>query len=149
MKITSSAFNHNSKIPQKYTCDGENINPPLSFSDVPEATKSLVLIMEDPDVSHYLRPDGMFDHWVVYNMPAETHEIKEGTQPPGIQGQNSRNEAKYTGPCPPDRQHRYFFKLYALDFTLDLPQNATKQMVEAKMQGHILGKSELIGLYRR
>ena len=147
MKIFSTAFAHNSSIPGKYTCQGENISPPLSFSGIPENTKSLVLLMDDPDVPKNLKPDGMFDHWVIYNIPSTTREIEEGKTPSGTQGLNGAGQAKYTGPCPPDREHRYFFKLYALDSMLDLPENSDKAMVEEAMKDKILGKAELIGLY--
>ena len=120
MKLTSPAFEHGGKIPSKYTCDGSNVNPELHFEDVPDSTEALVLIMDDPDVPKYLRPDGMYDHWVVYNIPKETRIFKENSVPPGLQGKNTANALAYTGPCPPDREHRYFFKLYALDKQLPL-----------------------------
>lgn len=149
MKIKSSAFENNSSMPSKYTCDGEEVNPPLSFLDIPKNTKSLVLIMDDPDVPKNLRPDGMWDHWVVWNMPPSTTSIPENSMPPGIVGKNTGGENGYQGPCPPDREHRYFFKLYALDSKLDLSENATKADLESAMQGYILDKAELIGLYNR
>lgn len=149
MKITSSAFGNNSKIPSKYTCDGENINPPLEFSDIPNSAKSLVLIMDDPDVPRNLKPDGMFDHWIVYNIPPTTKEIKEGVKPPGIEGKNSAGKTQYIGACPPDREHRYFFKFYALDTSFEPSFGLTKEEIEKKMQGHIIAQTELIGLYSR
>lgn len=149
MQITSPAFQHNSQIPSKYTCDGENINPPLQISDVPQEAQSLVLIMEDPDVPKDLKPDGMFDHWVIYNMPPGTKEIKEAAKPPGKQGVNSAGKNAYAGACPPDREHRYFFKLFALSEMLDLPDFADKAMVEEAMDGLVLAEAELIGLYNR
>lgn len=133
MKIVSSAFTNNSTIPSKYTCEGENINPPLEFLDVPANAKSLVLIMDDPDA-----PMGTFVHWVLHNINPSEKGIAE----------NSVSYSGYIGPCPPSGTHRYFFKLYALDINLDL-QNADKNMVEEKMQGHILDKAELIGLYKK
>lgn len=145
MKITSSAFQNNAKIPSKYTCDGENVNPPLQFLDVPNDAKSLVLIVDDPDA-----PSKTWVHWVVYNIGTKTSEVKGNSVPEGgIEGMTDFGKPGYGGPCPPSGVHRYFFKLYALDTTLDLPQNATKQMVEEKMKGHILDKAELIGLYSR
>lgn len=144
MKIDSSAFGHNQSIPSKYTCDGENINPPLTFSDVSESAKSLVLIMDDPDA-----PMGVWDHWFVWNIPKETISINEDLTPPGVVGKNTGGKIGYQGPCPPDRQHRYFFKLYALDTMLDIDTSATKQDLEKAMEGHILEKAELIGLYSR
>ncbi|OGH03011.1 MAG: kinase inhibitor [Candidatus Levybacteria bacterium RIFCSPHIGHO2_01_FULL_37_17] len=149
MKITSSAFEDNQKIPDKYTCDGENINPSLEFENIPDNAKSLSLIMEDPDVPKDLRADGMFDHWVVFNIPPEIISIEENSEPLGIVGQNTRGDSKYTGPCPPDRKHRYFFKLFALDVILDLDSSATKKDVEKAMAGHMLDKAELMGIYER
>lgn len=149
MKISSPAFADNQSIPLKYSCEGQSINPPLEFSGVPEAAKSLALIMDDPDVPKNLLPSGLFVHWVVFNMPASTAGIAENSIPPGVQGNNGAGKAAYTGPCPPDRQHRYFFKLYALDGMLDLPSGASKEDVEKAMQGHIIEQSELIGLYNK
>ena len=149
MKLTSTAFGHQEKIPSKYTCDGANISPPLSISDVPSQAKSLVLIMDDPDVPKRLRKDGMWDHWVVFNIPASLTEIKEGEEPEGTHGIGTSNNLDYNGPCPPDREHRYFFKLYALDTELKLPEQAKKQQVEKAMEGHVLAKTELMGRYER
>ncbi|KPJ54869.1 hypothetical protein AMJ47_02235 [Parcubacteria bacterium DG_72] len=144
MKIKSSVFENNQNIPSKYTCDGQDINPALEFSDIPENTKTLVLIMDDPDA-----PAGTWDHWIVFNIPTDTKEIAENEEPPGVHGKGTSNNLEYHGPCPPDREHRYFFKLYALDTELDLPEGSTKQEVEEAMQGHILDEAELIGLYKR
>lgn len=145
MKITSVAFQNNTKIPSKYTCDGENINPPLEFVDVPNNTKSLVLIVDDPDA-----PSKTWVHWVVYNINPDVTEVEENSIPEGgIEGMTDFGKPGYGGPCPPSGTHRYFFKLYALDATFDIPQNATKQMVEEKMEGHILDKAEFIGFYSR
>lgn len=149
MKLTSPAFEHGGKIPSKYTCDGENINPPLAISDVPPGTGSLVLIMDDPDVPKHLRADGMWDHWVVFNIPATIREIGEGKEPEGTSGVGTSGNVEYSGPCPPDREHRYFFKLYALDTELDLPEKATKGQVEKAMEGHVIEKTELMGRYER
>ncbi|MGH2414421.1 MAG: YbhB/YbcL family Raf kinase inhibitor-like protein [Microcystaceae cyanobacterium] len=149
MKLTSSAFEHQGKIPSKHTCDGENINPPLTISDIPTQAKSLVLIMDDPDVPKRLRQDGMWDHWIVFNLPASLTEIKEGEEPIGTHGIGTSGSLGYYGPCPPDREHRYFFKLYALDTKLALPEKATKQQIETVMEGHILEKTELMGRYER
>jgi len=147
MKITSSNFEN--KIPSKYTCDGEDTNPQLSFTGVPENAKTLVLIMDDPDVPKHLREDGMWDHWIVFNIPPETSGINEGQEPPGTHGKGTSGNLKYHGPCPPDREHRYFFKLYALDSSLDLPEGSSKKEVEEAMQNHIIEKTELVGLYER
>jgi Raf kinase inhibitor-like YbhB/YbcL family protein len=149
MKLTSTAFKNGGKIPSKHTCDGPNINPPLNIADVPSGAKSLVLVMDDPDVPKNLRKDGMWDHWVVFNIPVTVQEIKEGEEPKGVHGIGTSQNLKYNGPCPPDREHRYFFKLYALEMELDLPQKATKKQVEKAMEGHILEKTELMGRYER
>ncbi len=149
MKIQSSAFEHNQSIPAKYTCDGDNINPPLMFSDVPIDTKSLVLIMEDPDVPKNIRADGMWNHWLVWNIPPETKEVLENATPLGVVGKNTGGQFSYQGPCPPDREHRYLFKLYALDTMLNLDKSVTKQELEKTMEGHVKASSELIGRYNR
>ncbi|MSR85493.1 YbhB/YbcL family Raf kinase inhibitor-like protein [Candidatus Uhrbacteria bacterium] len=149
MQLTSSAFADGESIPSRYTCDGENISPPLTVSDVPFGTKSLVLLMDDPDVPKTIRPDGMWDHWVVFNISPETVFIEEGKNPAGTLGKNTGGKLAYGGPCPPDREHRYFFKLYALDSMLDLPAGASKLDVEAAMQGHIIEQVQLIGKYLR
>lgn len=149
MQLTSPVFERGGKIPAKYTCDGENINPPLTISDVPSEAKSLVLIMDDPDVPKRLRADGMWDHWIIFNLPPHLTKIEEGKEPEGIHGIGTGNNLNYYGPCPPDREHRYFFKLYALDTQLNLPEKATKQQVEQAMNEHILAKTELIGRYQR
>lgn len=149
MKITSSVFKEKESIPSVYTCDGRNINPPLSWEGVPPGTKSLALIMDDPDVPKTLRPDGMFVHWVVFNIPPDLTTIEEGKEPKGTAGANSRGQGGYTGPCPPDREHRYFFKLYALDTLLDLPTTTNKETLLSAMNKHIISSAELIGLYER
>lgn len=149
MKLISPAFAHQGKIPAKYTCDGENVNPPLRISDVPAQAKSLVLIMDDPDVPKHLRADGMWDHWIIFNLPSSLTEITEGKEPEGVHGIGTSNNLDYFGPCPPDREHRYFFKLYALDSLLSLSERATKKQVEKAMEDHILAQAELIGRYER
>ena len=147
MKLTSSAFENNGKIPSKYTCDDLNISPQLSILEIPENAKSIVLIMDDPDA---MKPAGkVWDHWIVFNISLETTEIIEGKEPQGIQGMTSFGRLGYGGPCPPDAEHRYFFKLYALDTILDLKEGATKAEVESAMQDHIIDQAELIGLYSR
>lgn len=149
MVIKSSAFGPNQRIPAKYTCDGKNINPPLSISGVPEKARSIALIMDDPDVPVHIRQNGIWDHWVVYNMPTDLKTIEEAREPAGTPGKGTSGKTGYMGPCPPDREHRYFFKLFALDSELDIPAAATKQQVEKAMQGHILEKAELVGTYAR
>ena len=150
MKLTSSAFKEKGIIPSLYTCEGKNLSPPLEFHDIPPNAKSLVLIMDDPDVPRSLRPDGMYDHWIVFNIPPAIISLKEHAKPPGIQGTNTAGKPQYTGPCPPDREHRYFFKLYAIDAPLlSLSAGATKKEVETAMKGHILAHAELMGRYEK
>ncbi len=152
MELTSPAFGNNGKIPAKYTCDGANINPELHISDVPPTAKSLVLIFDDPDIPDFVRTKfgvQAWDHWVVFNMPTTTTVIKENSQLVGIPGKNTSAGLNYQGPCPPDKEHRYFFKLYALDTMLSLKQGATKADIEKAIQGHIVEKTELIGRYER
>lgn len=145
MKITSPAFENNQAIPSKFTCDGENINPELVFSNIPENTKSLSLIVEDPDA-----PGGTFVHWVVWNIDPQTTRLEEGSVPQGaLLGMNDFGLRQYKGPCPPSGNHRYFFKLYALSETLDLKEGATKEELEKAMQGKIIEKAEIIGTYKR
>lgn len=149
MRIESPAFSNNESISAKYTCDGADINPPLTFVDIPEEAKSLVLIMDDPDVPRHLRADGIWDHWIVFNISPSVRQITEGKEPTGVQGMGTGGGRGYQGPCPPDREHRYFFKLYALDTMLGLPEGARKQEIEAAMQGHVLAQSQLVGRYNR
>jgi Raf kinase inhibitor-like YbhB/YbcL family protein len=145
MKISSPAFENNSKIPSKFTCDGENANPPLKIEDVPSGTKSLVLIVDDPDA-----PGGTFLHWLVWNIPPQTTLIEENSLPQGaVQGGNDFGKENYGGPCPPSGTHRYFFKLYALDKNLNLPKGSSLKEVEKEMEVHILDQAQLIGLYQK
>lgn len=147
MKLSSTAFDHKGFIPRKYTCQGANINPPLKIDDVPENTQSLALIMDDPDVPLSLRPDGLYVHWVVFNMSPTLGFIEEAAPPIGTHGQNTAGSNRYLGPCPPDREHRYFFKLYALDTKLSVEAGVTKDELLKAMEGHILEQDELIGRY--
>lgn len=149
MKITSAAFHNSESIPGKYTCDGGNINPPFLFADIPSTAKSLAFIMEDPDVPRTLRSDGMFDHLVMWNIPPETKIIEEGALPAGIFGKNTAGTEKYIGPCPPDMEHRYFFKLFALDGDISIPAGSTKEELFRAMEGRIIEKAELVGTYNR
>lgn len=145
MKILSPAFTHNSKIPEKYTCDGENVNPPLEIKEIPEGTQSMVLIVEDPDA-----PMGRFLHWLVFNIPPHISFIEENSIPEGaIQGMNDFGKENYGGPCPPFGAHRYFFKIFSLDKKLDLRPGARLNEVEREMENHILGQAQLIGVYQR
>ncbi len=149
MQLTSSAFEHEGLIPPKYTCDGQNINPPLTIEGVPEVAKSLVLIMDDPDVPVNVREDGMWDHWIVFNISPTIRLIAEGKEPLGKHGKGTGGGNTYQGPCPPDREHRYFFKLYALDSELDIPDGTDKVSVEKAMAGHVLDQTVLMGRYER
>lgn len=149
MRLQSSVFAEGGNIPSRYTCQGEGLSPPLVILDVPAEAKSLVLLMDDPDVPPSVRSDRMWDHWVVYDMPPTTQALKEGTTPPGTEGKNTSGEMGYEGPCPPDREHRYFFKLYALDKKLQLPPGVTKKEVEKAMEGHIVASCHLMGKYKR
>lgn len=145
MTISSPAFRENTRIPSKYTCDGENISPPLSIGSVPEGTKSLVLINDDPDA-----PVGLWVHWLLWNVDPGTTEIAQNSVPTGAsEGTTSWGRTGYGGPCPPSGEHRYFFKLYALDTRLELPPSTDKKRLEAAMEGHVLDSAELIGLYSR
>lgn len=145
MKIISPVFQDKYSIPPKYTCDGYNNSPPLEFIDVPVEAKSLVLIVDDPDASN-----GTFVHWLLWNIDPKTNRVKEDIAPKGaVAGKNSYESEKYTGPCPPkEEEHRYVFKLYALDIALQL-RKANKIQLEDAMAGHIIDNAELIGLYKR
>ncbi len=146
MQLTSSVFKNGEVIPDKYGRDFENINPPLMIEGAPVGTVSFVLIMDDPDM-----PAGasvpVWDHWVVYNIPVDTREIPENWQVIGVRGQGTRGELDYGGPRPPDKEHRYFFKILALDCLLDLPEGATRRQVLESSAGHILDQVELMGRF--
>ena len=145
LKISSPAFGQNGDIPVKYTCDGDDVNPPLVIDNVPQNAKSLALIMDDPDA-----PMGTWVHWVVWNIDPKTKEIKESSVPKGAQqGINDFRRHDYGGPCPPSGTHRYFFKLYALDTSLTLGANAKKADLQKAMKGHVTAESQLVGLYKR
>ena len=145
MVITSPAFEYNMPIPPKYSFEGENLSPPLSFCGIPTDTKSLVLIVDDPDA-----PKGVVDHWIVWNIPPNSKGLLEAQQ--GLEtGLNTYLENRYRGPYPPrgSSPHHYHFKLYALDVTVDLPSKTTKKQLEAVIKDHILDKAELIGTFQR
>lgn len=147
LTLLSSAFEQGKPIPQKYSCDGDDISLPLYWENVPAGTKSLVMIFDDPDA-----PMGTWDHWILFNMPATVTELTEdiGHLPDGtVEGMNSWGRTGYGGPCPPDKEHRYFFKLYALDKKLDLIEGVKKEAVEAAMHDHILEQAQLMGTYDR
>ena len=149
MKIISPAFTHEQNIPVKYTCDGEDVSPPLVFSDIPKETAALVLIVDDPDVPEYIRSDNMWDHWLVFNIPPTVTELAEGQSPEGVCGMGTAGNRDYKGPCPPDGRHRYRFKLYALSRKLDLSPGVTKAELEQAMADKILDQAELVGYYSR
>lgn len=145
MKINSPAFNNGKSIPEQYTCDGKDINPQLVFSDVPASAKSLALIIDDPD-----SPTGIWTHWLLWNILPNTKEISEGKVPRGaVQGKTNFGAATYGGPCPGKGNHRYFFKLYALDTMLTIPAGSGKEVLVEAMKGHILSEAEMYGWYER
>lgn len=144
MNIETVAFESGKPIPEKFTCQGEDVSPELVLRDVPSNAKSLALIMDDPDA-----PSGTFDHWIAWNIPTDTKKLKEGVAL-AQQGKNSFGNLGYNGPCPPSgKPHRYFFKLYALDTQLTLPSGASKKQLEKAMEGHIVGQAEMVGTYQR
>ena len=154
MIITSPAFFNNKEIPPEYTCDGLDVSPPLEWSGVPDNAKSLVLIVEDPDAPDPAAPKMTWVHWVLYNLPPAITSFEQGISsqdlPHGArEGKNNWRLTGYGGPCPPIGRHRYFFKLYALDTVLPDLEEPTKAKLEAAMAGHIIEKSELIGMYKR
>ena len=145
MKLTSPVFNNNGYIPAKYTCDGENINPPLAITGATTIAKSLVLIFDDPD-----SPFGTWTHWTVWNILPETKDIPENSVPQGsIQGITSFGKPGYGGPCPSSGTHRYFFKLFALDTQFDLKPETKVEVLIKELENHILDKTELMGKYSR
>jgi Raf kinase inhibitor-like YbhB/YbcL family protein len=153
-QISSSAFAAGGSIPSKYTCEGDDISPPLQWSGAPKDIKSFALIVDDPDAPDPAKPQRVYVHWVVYNIPRATSELKEnassGGMPAGsVTGSNDWQKSEYGGPCPPIGRHRYFFKLYALDTTLSGLDSPTKKDVESAMRGHILAQAEMMGTYRK
>lgn len=145
MHLTSSAWQEGGSIPEQYTCDGEDVSPPLAVSGVPEGAQSLVLIVDDPDA-----PRGDWVHWTVWNIAPETAEIAQSSVPAeAVEGMTDFGQPGWGGPCPPSGEHRYQFKLYALDARLDLPSTARKADIEKAMEGHILEQTVLVGRYSR
>lgn len=152
MQIFSNAFSNNDSIPAIYTCDGKDTSPPLSWRDVPTEAKSLVLIMDDPDVPDPAAPRRVWVHWVLYNLPPDCSGLDEGAKslPHGtLEGVNDWNRTGYGGACPPKGRHRYFHKLYALDVVLPDLGRPKKVKLEQAMQGHIIAQAELIGTYEK
>ena len=144
MILTSSAFENNGTIPSEFTCDGNNVSPPLSISDVPKNAKSLALIMDDPDT-----PVGTFTHWTVWNISPQKSEFSKGEKINLPQGRTSFGKQGYGGPCPPSGTHRYFFKLYALDKIFDIENGTSRKDLESAMNDHIITQSVLVGKYSR
>ena len=145
MKVTSSAFQEGGNIPSKFTCDGADVNPALRFEGAPAETKSLVLIVDDPDA-----PVGLFTHWLVWNIDPKASKVAENSAPGGaVQGTNDFPKKGYGGPCPPSGTHRYYFKIFALDQTLGLKPGAKRAEVDAAMRGHVVAQGELMGRYSR
>jgi len=150
LEVRSSAFSEGGSIPSQYTCDGKDVSPPLSWSGIPAAAKSLALICDDPDA-----PAGVWVHWVLYDLPPSTSTLPEAVPARaevagvGRQGKNDFRKVGYGGPCPPSGTHRYVFTLYALDSKLDLAAGATKQDLLAAMRGHVVAESKLTGKYSR
>lgn len=154
LKVTSSAFQQGGAIPSKYTCEGQDISPPLAWSGVPSNAKSIAMIVDDPDAPDPAKPQRVYVHWVVYNIPIATNSLPENASKKGmpkgaVQGKNDWGKAEYGGPCPPIGRHRYFFKLYALDTELTGLSNPTKADLEQSMKGHIVDSGDLMGTYQK
>jgi Raf kinase inhibitor-like YbhB/YbcL family protein len=157
MKVLSKAFREKETIPLKYTCDGDNICPPLEIHEIPKNAESLVIIMDDPDIPDSVKKNlniEVYDHWVLFNIRLNSFktgffEIEEGVEPEGKKGLNSSGKVNYVGPCPPEGQHRYFIKVYALKSFIDLPHGTTKSMIEKNMNGLIIDSAELMAFYER
>ncbi len=150
LTVSTKSFTPGGEIPRKYTCEGEDLSPELSWGEPPKGTQGFALIADDPDA-----PSGTFTHWVLYGLPPETRQLPEGAAkgqlPSGAaQGRNGFGNTGYGGPCPPPgKPHRYFFKLYAVDAKLDLKPGATKQQLEQAIKGHVLAQGELMGTFKR
>lgn len=152
LKLTSTVFAHGREIPSKYTCEGQNISPPLAWSGVPPGAKTLTLIIDDPDAPDPAAPKTTWVHWVLYNIPTSVNALPEAMKqlPAGaLLGLNDWNRTGYGGPCPPIGRHRYFHKLYALDTVLPDLDRPTKAVIEAQMKGHIIAQAELIGTFQK
>lgn len=152
MIISSSAFEHNGKIPSLYSCEGNDISPPLVWSGVPAGAKSLALIVDDPDAPDPAAPRMTWVHWLLYNLPADCAGLREDVQvlpEKTLEGTNDWKRVGYGGPCPPIGRHRYFHKLYALDVVLPDLQEPSKKQLEATMQGHIIAEAQVMGTYQK
>jgi len=144
-KLSSPAFQDSGSIPQKFTCQGDNVSPELNWSEAPANTKSFALIMDDPDA-----PGGTFTHWVVFDLPADQTQLAEGIGPIGVGGNNGLSQTGYMGPCPPNGIHRYYFRLYALDIpSLNLKAGASRGEVETAMNGHVIGSADAMGRFEQ
>jgi len=154
MKVTSSAFQQGGPIPAKYTCEGQDTSPPLAWSGAPSSAKSIAIIVDDPDAPDPAKPQRVYVHWVVYNIPGATSSLSENASKSGMpkgaeQGKNDWGKPQYGGPCPPIGRHRYFFKVYALDTTLSGLSGPAKADLERAMKDHILDSGELMGTYQK
>ncbi len=154
LKVTSSAFQQGGSIPAQYTCEGKDISPPLAWSGVPPNAKSMAMIVDDPDAPDPAKPQRVYVHWVLYNIPTQASSLVENASKSGlprgtVQGKNDWGKSAYGGPCPPIGRHRYFFKLYALDTILDGLKDATKADLERAMKGHIVESGEIMGTYQK
>jgi Raf kinase inhibitor-like YbhB/YbcL family protein len=142
-KITSTAFQDGKEIPKRFTCDGENVSPALSWTGAPAGAKAYALIVDDPDA-----PSGLFTHWIVFNLPASTHSLPEAAKP-ASQGTNGFGKVGYGGPCPPKGRHRYFFHLYALKDELSGLTSPSRKEIDAALKGHVIGEAVLMGTFQR
>jgi len=143
--VSSTAFSDGGMIPEKFTCDGENVNPPIEIKNVPKGTKSLALIVDDPDA-----PIGTWDHWLMWNLDPKTAKVQENATPPQAKvGKNDYKKMAYGGPCPPFGEHRYYFKVYALDKELDLPKGEKRKALERAFKDHIISEGKMMGRYKR
>jgi hypothetical protein len=154
LSLTSPVFAYNGAIPKAYTCQGKDISPELNWSDLPKGTKSLALVVDDPDAPDPAAPKRVYVHWVLYNIPATATGLKKAMTPATLpagtrEGKNDWKRTGYGGPCPPIGRHRYFHKLYALDIVLPDLKEPTKAQLEKAMEGHVLGKTELLGTYQK
>jgi Raf kinase inhibitor-like YbhB/YbcL family protein len=154
LTLTSTAFQHDGEIPPKYTCEGDDVSPALSWVEVPAGAASLALVMDDPDAPDPKAPKMTWVHWVLYNIPASATGLEEGISPQNLpsgtlEGLNDWKRTGWGGPCPPQGRHRYSFRLYALDVVLPDLHKPTKSKVESSMEGHILAQAELIGAYEK